>query len=404
MRSSRDASGFIATPRAWLEAVQRGELTVEQLGVAVLLAGEANYREPTTVGGQDGRLYPVDVAEALVGRRRFAERYRMGKGGRDRVTRALERGNALGMWVAKPADPAPPHEPPPAPGSAPRPAPPPTLVSFKRDAEILFLRGEAAPPPAPPCAPPPAPPPAPIQHGNLEHETSSLRSEGAPAAAPAAPGSAAGGGEAPAPPPPAVPPPAPKSDFQLAVAHWFTAWESAGRGKHGSLTHAEGKQLKALLGALGLPELLARMDRAFADPWFLEHGDLLGFSKGNANRFAKAGAPARARELDEKRATWVAQAEAAIAREEERCPASAATMRALLLPGGLGLEQFARWVADLRGELRGDVLEYRHPDKCKADFVADNYRVALIRAARAANGEWVKVEILGTHGASEAAA
>jgi hypothetical protein len=161
--SPRVAAGFIATPRAWAEAVQRGELTVEQLGLAVLLAGEANYREPTTVAGQDGRVFPVDVAEALVGRRRFAERYRMGKGGRDRVTRALERGNALGLWVAKPAEAAPP----PAPGYAPPPAPPPTLVSFKKHAEILFIRGEAAPPPAPPPDPPPAPPPAPIQQGNL---------------------------------------------------------------------------------------------------------------------------------------------------------------------------------------------------------------------------------------------
>jgi hypothetical protein len=165
--SPRVAAGFIATPRAWAEAVQRGELTVEQLGLAVLLAGEANYREPTTVAGQDGRVFPVDVAEALVGRRRFAERYRMGKGGRDRVTRALERGNALGLWVAKPADPAPPPTPPPAPQYAPPPAPPPTLVSFKKHAGILFLKGEAAPPPAPPLDPPPAPPPAPIQQGNL---------------------------------------------------------------------------------------------------------------------------------------------------------------------------------------------------------------------------------------------
>jgi hypothetical protein len=165
--SKRGATGWVGIPRAWFESVRRGELTVEQLGISVLLAGEGNYREPTVVDALDGRTYPVGFAEAIIGRRRFAERYRMGKGGRDRVTRALERGNALGLWAAGPAQAAPPPAPPPAPGCAPPPAPPPTLVSFKKDAEILFRPSEAAPPPAPPLDPPCAPPPAPIQQVNL---------------------------------------------------------------------------------------------------------------------------------------------------------------------------------------------------------------------------------------------
>jgi hypothetical protein len=129
--------------------VDRGDLTPEQLVIAMQIASEANYAEPTGVRCNDGRTYPVGVGEALVGRRRFAERHGMGDGGRDRITRTLDRGVALGLWTARPAGSAPSSAPP----AAPPRAPPPTLVSFKNDAEILFPVLASAPPSAPPLAP-----------------------------------------------------------------------------------------------------------------------------------------------------------------------------------------------------------------------------------------------------------
>ena len=130
--SARDC-GWIAVWRAWLEAVEGGELTMEQLGIGIAVAAEANYRGTMVAPGFDGRSYPVEVGQALIGRRRFAERYRLGKWGRDRVTRALERFEALGIWSFGPAGPTPPPAPLPTPGPTPPPAPPPTLVAFKRD-------------------------------------------------------------------------------------------------------------------------------------------------------------------------------------------------------------------------------------------------------------------------------
>jgi hypothetical protein len=238
--------------------------------------------------------------------------------------------------------------------------------------------------------------------GDREKTSSSLRSEGAPPAAPPdAAGSGAGGGERPASPPPAASPPAPKSDFAIAVEHWFTAWERAGRGKHARLTEAEGKQLKTLLGELGLAETTARMDRALADRWFLEHGDLLAFVK-QRNKFAKPGAPANAREAAQRREDLVARREAAIVREASTCEAAAATLRVLATK--IRPDLFDKWLADLRGELRGQVLEFTAPDAYAAAFVADQYQDLLVQAARAANGDGLHVQVIGPRGAAGAEA
>ncbi|MCM2332753.1 MAG: hypothetical protein NDI82_02265, partial [Anaeromyxobacteraceae bacterium] len=87
---------------------------------------------------------------------------------------------------------------------------------------------------------------------------------------------------------PALPP---QSPYQLAVRAWFDRWERAGRGKHPTLTGAEGANIKRLVEDLGVEELLAGMNRAFEDPWFLKHGDLLTFAKQRA-KFAPPGRPA----------------------------------------------------------------------------------------------------------------
>jgi hypothetical protein len=238
--------------------------------------------------------------------------------------------------------------------------------------------------------------------GEGEETSSSLRSEGAPpAASPAEPGSEAGGGGTETPSLTATPSSAPKSAFALAVEHWFTAWERAGRGKHARLTEAEGKQLKTLLGELGIAETTARMDRALADHWFLEHGDLLAFVK-QRNKFAKAGAPANAREAAERRDELVARREAAIAREAGTCEAAAATMRALA--SRVRPDLFDRWVAPLRGELRGQVLVFEAPDAYAAAFVADQYQDLLVQAARAANGDGLHVQVIGPRVAAGAEA
>jgi hypothetical protein len=238
--------------------------------------------------------------------------------------------------------------------------------------------------------------------GEGEKTSSSLRSEGAPPAAPPAEaGSGAGGGERPASPPPAASPSAPKSEFALAVEHWFTAWERAGRGKHARLTEAEGKQLKTLLGELGLPETTARMDRALADRWFLEHGDLLAFVK-QRNKFAKPGAPATAREAAAQRDELVARREAAIAREAATCEAAAATMRALATR--VRPDLFDRWIAPLRGALQGQVLVLEAASPHDALFVADQYQDLLVQAARAANGDGLHVQVIGPRGAAGAEA
>lgn len=231
--------------------------------------------------------------------------------------------------------------------------------------------------------------------GDREETSSSLRSEGAPpAASPAARGSAAGGGEQPD-PPPASPPPAPKSDFALAVERWFTAWERAGRGKHARLTEAEGKQLKALLAELGLAELTARMDRALADPWFLEHGDLLAFVK-QRNKFARRGAPAV---VDER----TKRLESAIARARGSCPEWAAMLQAAargLDRGGLDRDVVDQVLVPVAAERRGQLLELRARDGFHANRLADRWFDWLVAGARAVSGEALHVQVIGPQSAA----
>jgi hypothetical protein len=146
--------------------VERGDITVEQLAILVLIASEGNWASSTTVPSKDGTRYSVATGEAVLGRRKFAKRYGLGAGGRDRVTRALQRGDVLGILSFTPAIPAPDPDAGPTPPGAPLRAPPPTLVKFKEDAEILFPALAPAPPPTPSPAPSPAPGGAPIQEGN----------------------------------------------------------------------------------------------------------------------------------------------------------------------------------------------------------------------------------------------
>ncbi|ABS25290.1 hypothetical protein [Anaeromyxobacter sp. Fw109-5] len=164
--AGRNRAGFLAIPREWFSAVARGDITVEQLGILVLVASEGNWAAATTVLAKDGTRYGVGIGETLLGRRKFAARYGLGKGGRERVTRALRRGEALGIMSITAAEPAPPAAPSSTPPGAPPAAPPPTLVKFRNDAEILFPAIEPAPLFAPPPAPLPAPASTPIQEGN----------------------------------------------------------------------------------------------------------------------------------------------------------------------------------------------------------------------------------------------
>jgi hypothetical protein len=88
---------------------------------------------------------------------------------------------------------------------------------------------------------------------------------------------------------PPLPKPGP-GPFERVVGHWFAAWERAGRGKHSALTQAEGATLKRLVRQFGPDELAARMDRALADPWFVERGDLMLFAR-QRERYARPGRP-----------------------------------------------------------------------------------------------------------------
>jgi hypothetical protein len=181
----RPRSGFLSIPREWFASVARGDITAEQLAILILVASEANWAETTTVAAKDGTRYRVGMGETLLGRRKFAARYGLGKGGRERVTRALRRGDVLGILSINMAEATPRSTPVPTPPGAPLSAPPPTLVKFKKDAEILFRGLEPAPQPAPPRAPPPAPGDAPIQEGN-KGTTDNITSP--PPAAPSTPG------------------------------------------------------------------------------------------------------------------------------------------------------------------------------------------------------------------------
>jgi hypothetical protein len=250
--------------------------------------------------------------------------------------------------------------------------------------ESSSLRSEGAPPAASPAEQPSQDAQGPGEEAHHDRREAAREASGAGGGAKTAPSSAAG-----------------KSEFALAVEHWFTAWERAGRGKHARLTEAEGKQLKTLLGELGLAETTARMDRALADRWFLEHGDLLAFVK-QRNKFAKPGAPANAREAAARREELVARREAAIVREASTCEAAAATLR--VLATRIRPDLFDRWLADLRGELRGQVLEFTAPDAYAAAFVADQYQDLLVQAARAANGDGLHVQVIGPRGAAGAEA
>lgn len=146
-------------------------MTMEQLGIIACTASEANIDRGTAE--VCGRTVTLEAGQALVSSRGFEKRYRLGKGGRYRVMRAWARAEALGILSHSPAIPAPPPAPDAAPSGAPSPAPrgapPPTLITFRRDAGIIFPALEPAPPPAPSCEPPSAPPsapsPAPIQQG-----------------------------------------------------------------------------------------------------------------------------------------------------------------------------------------------------------------------------------------------
>ncbi len=180
--------GYQAAPRDWIERVQRRQLTMEQLGILVAVASEANWghqRKRVPIYNTGKSIF-LARGQTLVGYRTFAERHHMGSGGRDRVRRALERGRVLGICELTDAGPTPPRATPPAPpratpGTRP-PAPPPTLVTFNRDSEILWRTPEPAPPPdgegAPPPTPPRATPPAPIQQGDDRTSEPKLGSDG----------------------------------------------------------------------------------------------------------------------------------------------------------------------------------------------------------------------------------
>lgn len=163
--SGRVREGWLAVPRDWIERVKRGELTMEQFAVLVCIAAEANRdSEPSaTEVYNTGERILLAKGQALVGARKFAERHGMGARGRHVVTRALRRGEGLGICELPAAKSEPPPEPPREPPREPPGAPPPTLVEYVRDKEIMFPRENSEPPPEPPRKPPREPPREPIQ-------------------------------------------------------------------------------------------------------------------------------------------------------------------------------------------------------------------------------------------------
>ncbi|HEY3450738.1 MAG TPA: hypothetical protein VGK67_30555, partial [Myxococcales bacterium] len=100
-RSRNLADGWLPVPRAWLDRVKAGDLNVEQLGILVMLAGQANYRP----GPFDfhGRSLELDTGEALAVSRTCAEAFHLGDGdaGRDKFRRLLERAQSFGILTTR---------------------------------------------------------------------------------------------------------------------------------------------------------------------------------------------------------------------------------------------------------------------------------------------------------------
>jgi hypothetical protein len=139
------------------------------------------------------------------------------------------------------------------------------------------------------------------------------------------------------------------------------------------------------------------MDRALADSWFLERGDLLAFVKLR-DRFARpGGAVSSATDARGKRL------EAAIARA---CPEWAAILRAAARPlgaGGIDPDVLDRVLVDVVAERRGQLLVLRARDGFHAAELADRWHERLVNAARRVTGEAVHVEVLGPAAAGAAA-
>ncbi|BDG06984.1 hypothetical protein [Anaeromyxobacter paludicola] len=174
--------------------------------------------------------------------------------------------------------------------------------------------------------------------------------------------------------------------FQEVVRHWFAAWERAGRGKHSPLRQEDGANLKRLVRQLGADELMARMDRALADQWFLERGDLALFVR-QRDRYAQPGRPAAGAPAGPTLSERVAAAQG----PEWRRVLEALLRLALEHPERIGA--FERWLLPLQGSLVSDVLVVLAPDAHHASFVADNYRAGIAAVASEALGRAVRVDV-----------
>ncbi len=202
-----------------------------------------------------------------------------------------------------------------------------------------------------------------------EEDTPSLRS-GGDAAAPAA-----------APPEQAATAP---SEFQTVVRHWFAAWERAGRGKHTSLTGADGLNLKRLVRELGAGEVMARMDRALSDPWFLERADLALFFR-QRNRFASPGRAAAPVAAD-----WGRMA-AAMRGPELRAIGEELFRRSATFPQ---LGRAVEILADVPGTMVGDVLVLEARDEFQRQRLADSVGQLLLEIAPDVLGRAVSIDVV----------
>ncbi len=347
--------GFTGLPNAIL-ARAIGELTPEQLRLFLGLVYSAEWR---TEGGTspDGR-WLVGCGQVLVSYEGLAAKYAMTV---DAVRRALRRFEGVAVATSRRASPATP--------AATSPATPPTLVDFGSWYGIRATEAEGATPPATRGATPPATSPPTIQQGNTEHDHPPLRS-GGDAAAPAA-----------APPEQAATAP---SEFQTVVRHWFAAWERAGRGKHTSLTGADGLNLKRLVRELGAGEVMARMDRALSDPWFLERADLALFFR-QRNRFASPGRAAAPVAAD-----WGRMA-AAMRGPELRAIGEELFRRSATFPQ---LGRAVEILADVPGTMVGDVLVLEARDEFQRQRLADSVGQLLLEIAPDVLGRAVSIDVV----------
>jgi hypothetical protein len=183
----------------------------------------------------------------------------------------------------------------------------------------------------------------------------------------------------------APPPTSSRSDHQRAVVGWFSAWDRSGRGKHPTLTGAEAAAIKRLVADLGVDELLVRFQRAFDDPWFVAHGDLLTFRR-QVSKFAPPGRPGGAAAAPP--AAPAGPWDDLVARVRREGPHGWAD----------------KFLAPLRAHRRGERLELQAPAGYPLAFVIEEWAGRLADWVAEAYGQRLQVQLLEQRQASGTAA